>query len=440
MPPRCGLLVARGALAACGALVDPQAHVSRCVLELCVDGEEGRAPCRALGAYAAACEEAGVALAAWREAAGCAEEPGPPGGSSIKGGHMGRPQVGGGVNVGVDVDMEVSTWRWRTRSQWRWRRRCRCRCGCRTRCRSGERCVEAPGGARCAPSKYVTCVATGDPHYTTFDGLRYDFQGTCVYLLAAPCGPGAPAREPFRVTVENHNRGSKAVSFTKSVSLEVYGTVITMSQEHPRKVQVNGTFVELPFAQGDDFRVYASGVHGFVRTRSDLRVTFDWHSYARVIAPRAYAGGLCGLCGDADGDPANDVPGGDPVAFADAWKVADVPGCSAGCAGDCAVCDEARKAPYRGAGLCGLLAGPPFAACHAALDPAPFVEDCAFDVCQYGGHHDMLCAAVAAYVAACQQRGLRLGPWRTPELCSEAQRGRRGGASKTGSRGPVASK
>lgn len=39
------------------------------------------------------------------------------------------------------------------------------------------------------------CSAVGDPHYTTFDGKKYDFMGQCSYYLLETAG--------FSVETEN---------------------------------------------------------------------------------------------------------------------------------------------------------------------------------------------------------------------------------------------
>ncbi|XP_068779476.1 IgGFc-binding protein isoform X2 [Struthio camelus] len=458
----CGMMdtAAEGPFAACRAQVSPEDYVTRCIFEVCSSGGDPQALCRVLETYAAACKEHGVIVPGWKEPAGCARScpenshfeacgtacpatcaaPQAPVSCSQPCTESCQCDEGFVLNSGVCIPAKSCSCIYNGRSykpgQEFWedgtcRSHCRCDTGqgkviCKkASCKVHEKCTSVDGVHRCVANKYSTCIGTGDPHYTTFDGLRYDFQGTCVYQFAALCTED-PALVPFQVTVENNNRGSKAVSFTKTVTLEVYGNVITLSQEYPRKIKVNGVFVELPFSQEGQFTIYTSGVHGFIRTNFDMRVSFDWYSYARVIVPQAYAGAICGLCGNADGDPDNDfiTPDGrqlaDPVQFADSWKVADVPGCSAGCVGDCPVCNEEQKKPYHGDQYCGVLAraGGPFAACHAAVNPTPFIEDCAFDACQYKGHRDTLCSAIAAYVTACQSQGVQLEKWRTPDFCS----------------------
>ncbi|KFO56971.1 IgGFc-binding protein, partial [Corvus brachyrhynchos] len=163
-----------------------------------------------------------------------------------------------------------------------------------------------------------------------------------------------------------------------------------------------------------------------ITTDVGVTVTFDWYSYARVIIPNTYAGAVCGLCGNANGDPHDDFVTRDghhadnETHLGDSWKVGDVPGCSPGCSKGCQVCSDAQKRAYRGDKHCGLLGKKrgPFAACHDVIDPTPYLDDCLFDACLYEGHQDTVCQAIGAYVAACQSQGAAVRPWRTAAFCS----------------------
>ncbi|XP_032083613.1 IgGFc-binding protein-like [Thamnophis elegans] len=235
-----------------------------------------------------------------------------------------------------------------------------------------------------------------------------------------------PSLTPFLVTVENNHRGNKAVSFTKVVTLEIYNFIISMSQEFPEKIQVNGIVVELPFSYENKLSIYQSGVHGFIKTDFDLRVSFDWYSYARVIVPDSYANALCGLCGNANEDQTDDflmkdgTQAEDENQFANSWKVKDIPGCSSGCTENCPVCSNADKQTYQGPSYCGILTrkSGPFRQCHDAIDPQSYLDDCVYDTCAYQGHHETLCIAISSYMTACQAQGIQVEEWRSPSFCS----------------------
>ncbi|NWZ86662.1 FCGBP protein, partial [Poecile atricapillus] len=163
-----------------------------------------------------------------------------------------------------------------------------------------------------------------------------------------------------------------------------------------------------------------------VTTDFGVTVTFDWYSYARVILPTTYSGAVCGLCGNANGDPDDDfvTPGGhrssNETQLGDSWKVGDVPGCSPGCGSECPACDAVKVQTYRGDRYCGVIARAegPFRECHRVISPEPFLQDCAFDACHYKGHRDTVCQGVSAYVTACQSHGLVVETWRTAEFCA----------------------
>ncbi|XP_031697984.1 IgGFc-binding protein-like, partial [Anarrhichthys ocellatus] len=113
-------------------------------------------------------------------------------------------------------------------------------------CRTGEKCSVVDGVQDCYPVGFKSCSARGDPHFLSFDGRKFDFQGNCVYRLAS-VRAGTTGLTHFEVTLENNNRGNKRVSYAKVVTVNVYGSTYTLSVDYPGRVLVDGLENNLPF-------------------------------------------------------------------------------------------------------------------------------------------------------------------------------------------------
>ncbi|KAK1151890.1 IgGFc-binding protein-like isoform X1 [Acipenser oxyrinchus oxyrinchus] len=213
------------------------------------------------------------------------------------------------------------------------------------------------------------------------------------------------------------------------VRVKVYGITIEISKDYSGKVQVDGILTNLPFSLSNgNVKIYKIGMTAVVRTDFGLALTFDWNSRVTVTVPDAYSGSLCGLCGNYNGDPADDLIGKNgqtalnPDAFGGSWKTGDVPGCVDGCQGSCPVCSDQEKWAYAGSGFCGRITDPsgPFRDCLGVVDPKRFFENCVYDVCIYKGLKSILCQSIASYVATCQEVGANIYPWRSKGFCGKS--------------------
>ncbi|KAM6967506.1 IgGFc-binding protein [Aplochiton taeniatus] len=457
----CGLLtmVAGGPFAKCHASVDPSTYFENCKYDVCMGGGLKELLCRALEAYTEACQRANIQVLDWRAIAqcpakcpansryelcgsacpatcsdpvaptkckfGCVETCTCHQGFVLSGGQCVPAAQCGCTYQGYHIPAGQSFW-----ADQACHSRCLCTAAGRVECkdsgcRTGQACQVVDGIRDCYPVAYGTCQATGDPHYLTFDKKRFDFQGTCVYQMAALCSKNAEL-VPFEILVQNNNRGSKVVAFTKLVEVRVYSLSIIISQQNTGLIMVNGELVNLPISlSGGQLSVYKSGWTAVVTTAFGLKVTFDWSSAVFVTLPSTYMSFVCGLCGNYNGQAQDDlIPknGANPVLpvdFGTSWRVEEIPGCVNGCKGTCPDCDITQKRQYEANEFCGLLRDPagPFRECRAKVDPVSYFEDCVFDVCLYKGKKEVLCQAVTAYMSACQAIGANVYSWRTPQYC-----------------------
>uniref|UniRef100_A0A3Q2CMV0 Tectorin alpha n=1 Tax=Cyprinodon variegatus TaxID=28743 RepID=A0A3Q2CMV0_CYPVA len=294
-------------------------------------------------------------------------------------------------------------------------------------CGQFENCEQLEGAFYCQPTRTSTCVVFGDPHYHTFDGFLYHFQGTCSYLLARPCWEmvGLPF---FSVEAKNENRGVTSVSWLRDVTVEVYGHRVLIPKGSLGSVQVDGLMKTLP-VQLDlgAIKVYQSGVAVALETDFGLLVTYDGEHYASISLPSSYFNNTCGLCGNYNDDPADDpvLPDGSlaesVVELGGSWRAENTDWkCSDGCAQNCSVCDPLTEAMYFRSDYCGLInkTDGPFRDCRAVVDPTAFVYSCVYDMCSNRDNITTLCHAIQAYALACQALGVTIRPWRTRTFCA----------------------
>uniref|UniRef100_UPI00398EC30B zonadhesin, like n=1 Tax=Pristiophorus japonicus TaxID=55135 RepID=UPI00398EC30B len=451
-PSYCGKLLDRfGPFAACHYKIDPMSYFRDCVYDMCELVGSKPQLCEALEAYVDACQQRDITIRPWRNntfcalkcpsnshyepcasacpatcldprplpcdlpcAEGCQCDQG-----LVQSGAqcVPRNQCGCAYNGTYYQPGEVI-----------WSQACTQVCKCLssnnvqcmdTSCAPDEYCDHKGGVQGCFPKGSSTCTASGDPHYTSFDKRKFNFQGNCTYVLARPCNS---SRTPFGVYADNEHRGGgKTVSYVGALHVKVYG--VTVSVLRNRVVQVNEKTVTVPNEPAVGLSVKLSGKHIVIETEFGLTVRYDGRHHAEVKVPSNYAGELCGLCGDYNGIPGDDfrTPEGQLVKgandFGNSWNVEK--NCTSTNSEVTPDCSEDQRETYKGRSYCGQLLDRfgPFAACHYKIDPMSYFRDCVFDMCELGGSRQQLCEALGAYVDTCQQRNITIRPWRNDTFC-----------------------
>ncbi|XP_034005233.1 IgGFc-binding protein-like [Trematomus bernacchii] len=464
LPRLCGVLTeANGPFSACHKQVDPSMYLDNCVYDVCVDKGARRVLCDNLKSYGDACLSEGVKVnPEWRMVTKCFlscpkgshyEACGPSCPASCSDPHSEKqckdPCVEGcQCDKGLVISGDRCVPQKRCGCQHKgsyyptgkafWAdNKCTTKCECiqgkatckSVTCKKNELCALKEGVRNCYPASFATCKGTGDPHYRSFDQRRFDFQGTCTYVLSQIIKGSDKDLERFQVLVQNENRGrNKAVAYTKSVSLTVFDDItVSMSRGNAGKILVNSQPVNLPYSMEDGkLSLYRQGYFGVVTTSFGLTLRFNWNSYVSLTLPSSYSSATGGLCGNYNGKPGDDLlkPDGTLAnhinVFGHSWKAGGDAGCTSDCPnGKCPECEPALILRYQDKKYCGIIADKqgPFGKCHSKLDHTSFLKECVFDLCMYQGHASALCNSLSAFSTTCQEAGATVGSWRTQQFC-----------------------
>uniref|UniRef100_A0A914WIQ5 VWFD domain-containing protein n=1 Tax=Plectus sambesii TaxID=2011161 RepID=A0A914WIQ5_9BILA len=168
-----------------------------------------------------------------------------------------------------------------------------------------------PNGV-CTIKMRQACMS-GDPHYTTFDGLTFDYQGTCPYTVTQPCGYDIDPY--FSIKAQNWQLPNTRVSAILWFELNIHGSVFRV--EGNLTLTVDGVIQSVPYTHyipGDpNWRVKASVAADHMRMTTSENIEIVFYQYTLCVnLPEDMVKGtgrLCGLFGDVDNECRNDMRG-----------------------------------------------------------------------------------------------------------------------------------
>ncbi|XP_033646744.1 von Willebrand factor-like [Asterias rubens] len=240
---------------------------------------------------------------------------------------------------------------------------------------------------------HAACTILGGRYFNSFDGLNFEFEGNCEYVLA-------------------QNATSEVPKVKVADELIVYG--VNQPKQNMR----------LPYKKIDgDSSIIVKRLSSMVcqMRLPTLGIQILWGNDNRIyiIAEDKLLGKINGLCGNYNKIQSDDftLPTGDRVSvvrdFTPAWSsdytCKEKPSDSL-----LNFCELYSLVDAETNAICGLLKAHPFSKCNSRVDMTKYHKQCKMDRCIHSEGAE--CLAMSAYAQECSRKGIVI-EWRTPELC-----------------------
>lgn len=265
------------------------------------------------------------------------------------------------------------------------------------------------------------CTSYGDPHYQTFDGQMFNFQGTCRYQLTSDC-----VSEKFTIRMRTERRFTNVYAWSKALTIHLGDTTIVLHKD--LQVKVNKSDVELPYYHLPEFQITKGSFTITVLSDIGVQVQWDGNGFIEIHVPKSFKGKVCGLCGNFNGNSKDDFVlksgrlASSAREFGESWSLGRR---SHGCEkapsppvdSTVSKCFNRLRVYWRAHKRCWPIKKQ-FANCHKKVKPNAFFWSCIADVCQCSGRR-CECETVMAYARACRREGVTVN-WGRKSTCGKS--------------------
>ncbi|NXS61357.1 MUC2L protein, partial [Brachypteracias leptosomus] len=264
------------------------------------------------------------------------------------------------------------------------------------------------------------CTGWGDPHYMTFDGLYYSYQGNCTYVLVEEINKKV---DNFGVYIDNYHCDARdVVSCPRTIIVRHETQEVRIATVKPNTLQVEVTVNKQPVAlpyKKFGVSIYESGINRVVEIPElKMNVTYNGLSFSIRMPYSLFGNNTQGQCGTCNNNTADDcmLPSGKIAdnceTMADHWQVVDPskPQCSPGLVPTKAPSTTPPQ-PCKESAICELLLGSVFEPCHAFVQPDKYYAACVFDSCVLPSL-DLECSSLQIYAATCADQSVCID-WRS---------------------------